>query len=68
MRSRIHSALNANQSRVVKRGAYRDRVRRNYPDTAISDFEKLLECVNECETQENSFLLGAVETTLNGDT
>jgi hypothetical protein len=32
------------------------------------NFEKLLEHVNECQTGENLFLLGAVETTLNGDT
>jgi|APIni6443716594_1056825.scaffolds.fasta_scaffold963151_1 hypothetical protein len=35
---------------------------------ARSDFEKLLERVNECETEENLFLLGEVDSTLNGDT
>jgi hypothetical protein len=34
---------------------------------ARSNFEKVLERVNECETEENSFLLGEVDSTLNGD-
>jgi hypothetical protein len=35
---------------------------------ANGNFEKLLEHVNECETEENLFLLGVVETTLNDNT
>jgi hypothetical protein len=61
MRSMIHGALNANQSRVEKSS---DRVRRNHRDTAIGDFEKLLECVNECETEEIRFFLGRLRQRL----
>jgi hypothetical protein len=35
---------------------------------ARSNFGKVLEHVNECETKENLFLLGEVHATLNGDT
>jgi hypothetical protein len=35
---------------------------------ARSDFGKVLEHVNECETKENLFPLGEVHATLNGDT
>jgi cobalamin biosynthesis Co2+ chelatase CbiK len=35
---------------------------------ARSNFEKVLEHVNECKRKENLFLLGEVDSTLNGDT
>jgi hypothetical protein len=35
---------------------------------ARSNFEKVLECVNECERKENLFLLGEVHSMLNGNT
>jgi hypothetical protein len=35
---------------------------------ASGNFEKLLEHVIECETEKKMFLLGKVDSTLNGDT